>query len=49
MFYCDCFLLGGGGGVMVCTGWVGLCVTTEKTKIYPYLRVVENPYLQIDS
>jgi len=26
---------------MVCTGWGGLCVTAEKTKIYPHLRVVK--------
>jgi hypothetical protein len=27
------FFFIGAGGVMVCTRWVGLCVTAEKTKI----------------
>jgi len=34
---------------MVCTGLVGLCVIAEKTKIYPDLHVVKNPYPQNDS
>ena len=39
---------GGGvvGGGSVSTGWVGLCVIEEKTKIYPHLRVVKNLYPQ---
>ena len=43
------FLFAGGGGVMVGSGWVGLCVIAEKTEIYPHLRVVKNPYPQNDS
>jgi hypothetical protein len=43
IFYCDCFFLLW-GEVMVRTGWVGLCVITEETKIYPHFRVVKNPY-----
>ena len=34
---------------MVCTGWVVLCVIAEKTKIYPHLCVVKDPYPQNDS
>jgi len=37
------------GGGRVSTGWVGLCVIAEKTKIYPHFRVVKNPYPQNDS
>jgi len=37
------------GGRRFSTGWVGLCVIAEKTKIYPHLRVVKNPYPQNDS
>jgi len=48
MFYCD-FFLGGWGGGSVSTGWVGLCVIAEKTKIYSLLRVDKNPYPQNDS
>jgi len=35
--------------VMVHTGWVGLCVISEKTKILSHSRVVKNPYPQNDS
>jgi len=46
MFYCDCFFIVGVGlgRLMVLTGWIGLCVIAEKTKIYSYLHVVKNPY-----
>jgi len=33
----------------VSTGWVGLCVIAEKTKIYSHLRVDKNPYPQNGS
>jgi len=36
-------------GGRISTGWVGMCVTAEKAKIYPHLRVVKNPYPQNDS
>jgi hypothetical protein len=32
----------------VSAGWVGLCVIAEKTKMYPHLHVVKNPYQQND-
>ena len=34
------------GGVMFSAGWVGLCVIAQKTKVYPHLHVVKNPYPQ---
>jgi len=34
---------------MVRNAWFGQCVIAEKTKIYPYLNVVKNPYPQNDS
>jgi hypothetical protein len=45
------FFLGGGVVVFgrVSTGWVGLCVIAEKTKIYPHLHAVKNPYPQNNS
>jgi hypothetical protein len=57
MFYCDCFsflFVGGAGGHTaregrVCTRCVGLCVSSEKMKIYSYLHVAKNPYPQDDS
>jgi hypothetical protein len=43
------FFLGGGGVGGVPTGWFGLSVIAEKTKIYCHLRVIKNPYPQNDS